>query len=64
MGNAWRHYHVADMFTVLTGPKVDDRHLPMNEAADALDAVQEALRPGQTLGEIFEVHLRTLEKHG
>jgi len=65
MGVAWRHYHVADMFTVLTGPRVDDRHLRMSAAAAAaLDAVQDALRPGRTLGEIFEVHQRTLDAHG
>jgi len=65
MGYAWRHYHVADMFTVLTGPKVDDRHLRMNEAAvAALDAVQRSLRPGTTLGEVFDVHQRTLDQHG
>jgi Xaa-Pro aminopeptidase len=65
MGCAWRHYHVADMFTVLTGPRIDDRHLRMNEAAvAALDAVQEALRPGTALAEIYDVHRRTLDRHG
>ena len=65
MGVAWRHYHVADMFTVLTGPVVDDRHRRMCEAAAAaLDAVQDALRPGRTLGEVFSVHQRTLDEHG
>lgn len=65
MGDAWRHYHVADMFTVLTGPRVDDRHLRMfDAAAAALEAVQQALLPGRTLGEIFEVHRKTLDEHG
>jgi Xaa-Pro aminopeptidase len=65
MGDAWRHYHVADMFTVLTGPNIDDRHLRMFDAvAAALQAVQEALRPGHTLGEIYQVHLETLQRHG
>ncbi|MDQ6692501.1 MAG: Xaa-Pro peptidase family protein [Candidatus Dormibacteraeota bacterium] len=65
MGDAWRHYHVADMFTVLTGPRVDDRHLRMFDAtAAALEAVQEALRPGRTLGEVYEVHFKALEDKG
>jgi Xaa-Pro dipeptidase len=65
MGDAWRHYHVADMFTVLTGPTIDDRHLRMFDAvAAALEAVQEALRPGRTLGDIYQVHLTTLDQHG
>jgi Xaa-Pro dipeptidase len=65
MGDAWRHYHVADMFTVLTGPKVDPRHLAMHAACvEALDNVQKNLRAGRTLGEIFEVHRATLAGHG
>jgi Xaa-Pro aminopeptidase len=65
MGDAWRHYHVADMFTVLTGPKVDPRHLAMHAACvEALDNVQKSLRAGRTLGEVFEVHRATLAVHG
>jgi Xaa-Pro dipeptidase len=65
MGVAWRHYHVADMLTVLTGPRVDDRHLAMHAAcAEALDAVQDTLRPGRTLGEVFEAHRATLARRG
>src|SRR5256885_12098483 len=32
--------------------------------AEALDAVQNKLRPGQTLGDVFEVHRATLAAHG
>jgi Xaa-Pro dipeptidase len=65
MGCAWRHYHVADMFTVLTGPQIDPRHLRMHAACvDALAEVQDTLRPGRTLGEVYEVHRATLAKHG
>lgn len=65
MGAGWRHYHVADMFTVLTGPSIDQRHVRMHAAcADALDAVQGSLRPGRRLGEVYEVHRSTLARHG
>ncbi len=65
LGVAWRHYHVADMFTVLTGPRVDHRHLEMHAACvEALAAVQDVLRPGRTLGEVFEVHRSTFARHG
>jgi len=65
LGVAWRHYHVADMFTVLTGPRVDRRHLEMHAACvEALAAVQDVLRPGRTLGEVFEVHRSTFARHG
>ncbi len=65
MGDAWRHYHVADMFTVLTGPRVDPRHLRMHAACvEALAAVQDALRPGRTLGEVYDIHLAAFGRHG
>jgi Xaa-Pro dipeptidase len=65
MGDAWRHYHVADMFTVLTGPSVDPRHLGMHAACvEALEKVQQTLRAGRTLGEVFEAHRGTLGARG
>jgi Xaa-Pro dipeptidase len=65
MGVAWRHYHVAEMLTVLTGPGVDDRHRAMHSACvEALAAVQDVLRPGTTLGEVFEVHRSTFARRG
>ncbi|MEE2980009.1 MAG: aminopeptidase P family protein, partial [Pseudomonadota bacterium] len=39
LGVAYRHYHAAVMYVVLTGPDIDDRHLAMHEACvAALDA--------------------------
>ncbi len=65
LGAGWRHYHVANMFTVLTGPSVDGRHLRMHAACqEALEKVQETLRPGRTLGDVFEAHRSTLAAHG
>jgi len=65
MGDAWRHYHVAEMFTVLTGPTIDPRHLKMHAACvEALACVQATLRPGRTLGEVFEAHRAALATRG
>jgi Xaa-Pro dipeptidase len=65
LGAGHRHYHAADMFVVLTGPKVDPRHLRMHEACvDALTAVQATLRPGRTVGEVFEAHRAAFARHG
>jgi Xaa-Pro dipeptidase len=64
-GAAYRHYHVANMFTVLTGPDIDPIHLKMHEACvDALDAVQHTLRPGRTLGEVYEAHRAAFARRG
>jgi Xaa-Pro dipeptidase len=61
---AYRHYHTALMHVVLTG-KADRRHRDMFRAcADALGACQEALRPGRTVGEVFDAHARTLSRAG
>ncbi|HRI94296.1 MAG TPA: Xaa-Pro peptidase family protein [Nocardioides sp.] len=64
-GAAYRHYNVASMFTVLTGPDIDPRHLAMHRACvAALDAVQAVLRPGNTFGEVFAAHRDAFEEHG
>jgi Xaa-Pro dipeptidase len=63
-GAAYRHYHALTMHTVLTG-RADDRHRRMFEACRAaLDACEERLRPGNTVGDVFDVHARTLSAAG
>lgn len=64
-GVAYRHYNVANMFTVLTGPRIDQRHRDMHAACvDALADVQALVRPGNTLGEVFEAHKGAFAEHG
>ena len=64
LGLGYRHYHVACMGVVLTGPEIDDRHLKMHKTSViALNAVQSALRPGTTVGELFDIYKATLEDH-
>src|SRR6516162_1185602 len=61
---AYRHYHAALMYVILTG-EPDPRHRHMFEAcADALDACETALRPGNTVGEVFAAHAEVLGKAG
>jgi len=61
---AYRHYHTVLMHVVLTG-KVDPRHEGMFAAcADALAACEEALRPGNPVGEVFDIHARVFTKAG
>ncbi len=65
LGLAYRHYHVACMGVVLTGPEINNRHLKMHKTSvTALDEVQAALRPGTTVGELFNIYKETLEEHG
>jgi len=61
---AYRHYHAALMYVILTG-EPDPRHRRMFDAcAEALDACEAALRPGNTVGEVFATHAATLTKAG
>jgi Xaa-Pro dipeptidase len=61
---AYRHYHAALMYVILTGePDPCHRHM-FDACAAALDACEAALRPGNTVGEVFETHARVLTKAG
>jgi Xaa-Pro dipeptidase len=60
----FNHYHAAMMRTVLTG-KVSKRHQELFDAArDAMLAVEKAMVPDNTFGDVFEAHARTMEAHG
>ena len=61
---AYRHYHAALMYVILTG-EPDPRHRHMFDAcAEALEACEAALRPGNTVGDVFDAHARTLTRAG
>ena len=61
---AYRHYHAALMYVILTG-EPDPRHRDMFAAcAEALDACEAALRPGNTVGQVFAAHAEVLTKAG
>ena len=65
LGVGYRHYHAASMCVVLTGPKVNERHLKMHTVSvAALDEVQSILKPGTTVGEIYDAYRQTLESNG
>jgi Xaa-Pro dipeptidase len=61
---AYRHYHAALMYVILTR-EPDPRHRDMFDAcAEALDACETALRPGNTVGQVFSAHAEVLTKAG
>ncbi len=60
----YNHYHAPMMRTVLTG-KASKRHQELYDASlAALLAVEKAMVPGNTFGDVFDAHARTLETHG
>lgn len=61
---AYRHYHTCAMSTVVTG-EVRPGHRSMFDACkETLAACQNVLRPGHTVGDLFEAHRRTLTEAG
>ncbi len=61
---AWRHYHCAAMRTVIVGePRPLHRHYHA-AAQDALVACEQALRAGNTAGDVFAAHARVFAEHG
>lgn len=61
---AFRHYHAALMYVILTG-KVDPRQRDMfNACAEALDACEATLKPGNTVGHVFEAHADVFRRAG
>jgi len=60
----FRLYHVALMRTVVVGAPTP-RHLELHAAAEeALHAVEAAMRPGQTFGDVFRAHAEAFDAHG
>jgi Xaa-Pro dipeptidase len=65
LGLAYRHFHVASLCVVLTGPEISERHLEMHAASvAALEAVQARMRVGTTVGDLYDAYRGTLEEFG
>ena len=60
----YRHYHAANMKTVVVG-EPRPRHPAMQAAAEeALAACEAALRPGNRMADVYAAHARVFDAHG
>lgn len=60
----YARYHAAMMRTILVG-KASDHHRRMHEAAvEALEACEQAIRPGRPMGDVYDAHARVFDAHG
>jgi len=60
----YKHYHSA-MFRTIPIGKPDPKHIKMHEACiDALTKCEEKLIPGNTVGEVFDIHAKTFDSLG
>ncbi len=60
----YRHYHSA-MFRTIPIGKADPKHHKMHEACvEALKNCENKLKPGNKIGEVFDVHAKTFDNNG
>ena len=65
IGCGYRHYHTASYFMVLTGPEIGPRYEKMHKAClETLAAVQNVIRPGKKIGDIFDTQRRKFKELG
>ena len=61
---AYKHYHSA-MFRTIPIGKANPKHIKMHEACvEALKNCEEKLKPGNKVGEVFDVHAKTFDDLG
>ena len=60
----YKHYHSA-MFRTIPIGKVDPKHIKMHEACvEALTNCENKLKPGNIVGDVFDVHAKTFDDLG
>ena len=60
----YRHYHSA-MFRTIPIGKADPKHYKMHEACiEALSKCENKLKPGNKIGEVFDIHAKTFDDLG
>ncbi|WP_062231217.1 M24 family metallopeptidase [Aureimonas sp. N4] len=57
------HYHAPAMRTVIVGRPLIRHEELWTAAREGLSAVEEAMRPGQSFGDVFDAHARVMEEH-
>ncbi len=60
----YRHYHAAQMHTVIIGAPRPNHEAMFAACREALQACEQALRAGNTAGEVFEAHARVMDARG
>ena len=60
----YKRYHAAMMRTVIIGEPEPAHHRMHQVATDALQACEQALVPGNTLGQVFDAHAQVVDEGG
>lgn len=64
IAGVWRQYHACLMRTLSIGSVHPAQARMFEVCREALAACEERLRPGRTLGEVFEAHATSFDRHG
>ncbi len=60
----YRHYHACHMRTLIVG-KPNKQQIKMHRACvEALESCEKVLKPGGTVGEVYDAHAQVLDAHG
>jgi Xaa-Pro dipeptidase len=61
---AYARYHAAMMRTVVIGAPDPRQERMFDAARAAIEACEDAIRPGQPMGDVFDAHARVFDAHG
>lgn len=61
---AYRHYHAANMKTIVIGEPRQQHHAMQAAAEAALAGCEAALKPGRPMADVFAAHARVLDEAG
>ncbi len=61
---AYARYHAAMMRTLLVGKPTETQSRMHAAAVEALQACEDAIRPGDPMGNVFDAHARVFDAHG
>jgi Xaa-Pro dipeptidase len=61
---AYRHYHAALMHVVVTGKPTRQHQAMFSGCSDALAACADELRPGRTVGDVFDAYAKSMTDSG
>jgi len=60
---AYRRYHAAMMRTLIVGQANATQQRMHAAVVEALDACEQAIRPGEPMGTVFDAHAQVLDQH-
>jgi len=61
---AYARYHAAMMRTIVVGPPSDAQRAMFDATAEALQACEDAIRPGAPMSDVYEAHAHVFDAHG